>query len=99
MPPEGVETEELGGRPDVTNRTNKGWMTVGVLATALGVALAAGPRAASSQSYVPTTDLNYPKVRYADSLVSLNDHCPVRHGRLNPAYVPVYVNGRPVGFC
>jgi len=74
-------------------------MAVGALASALGVALAAGPHPASSQTLVPTSDLHHPKVRYADSLVSLNDRCPVRHGTLNPTYAPVYVNGRPVGFC
>jgi len=61
-----------------------------------GTALAPPVRA---QTYVPTPDLEHPKIQYQDSLVSLNDRCPVRHGKLNPAYVPVYVNGRPVGFC
>jgi len=83
----------------VTNSTIKGWMAAGALASALGLALATGTRPASSQTYVPTADLEHPKIRYADSTVSLNDRCPVRHGKLNPAYVPVYVNGRPVGFC
>ena len=83
----------------MTNRAFKGWMAVGTLALGMGFALAGGSRPASSQTYVPTADLEHPKVRYSDSLVSLNDRCPVRHGKLNPAYVPVYVNGRPVGFC
>jgi len=74
-------------------------MSVGALTSALGLALALGPRPATSQTYVPTSDLNHPQVRYGDSLVSLNDRCPVRHGTLNPAYAPIYVNGRPVGFC
>ena len=74
-------------------------MGLGALVSAVSVALALGARPVSSQNYVPTSDLDHPKVRYADSLVSLNDRCPVRHGRLNPTYAPVYVNGRPVGFC
>ena len=54
---------------------------------------------APGQVYVPQPDLEHPKVQYADSLVSMNDHCPVRHGKLNIGYRPVYVNGRPIGFC
>ena len=39
-------------------------------------------------------------IRYADrDLVSVNDRCPVTFDRLNPAIEPVYVNGRPIGFC
>lgn len=55
--------------------------------------------AASGQEYVPTADLEHPKIRYADSLASLNDRCPVREGKLSPNYLPVYVNGQPIGFC
>jgi len=41
-----------------------------------------------------------PHLRYfADGLESLNDRCAVRKVRLNPKMPPVYVNGRPVGFC
>ena len=40
----------------------------------------------------------YKREQY-DSLVSVNDHCPVRHGRLNSTIRPVYVNRQPVGFC
>jgi YHS domain-containing protein len=36
---------------------------------------------------------------YRDSLVSLNDYCPVRQARLDPDRKPVYVNGTPIGFC
>ena len=54
---------------------------------------------APAQTYVPQPDLEHPKVQYADSTVSMNDRCPVRHGKLNTGYKPVYVNGRPIGFC
>lgn len=40
-----------------------------------------------------------PRLRYGDGLVSLNDRCMVRHLELNPKMPPVYVSGRPVGFC
>lgn len=38
-------------------------------------------------------------VRFADGQLSINDRCPVKKGRLNPEAHPLYVNGRPVGFC
>jgi len=38
-------------------------------------------------------------LEYGDSLISLNDRCPVRLAKLNPTYKPVYVNRRPVSFC
>jgi hypothetical protein len=66
---------------------------------AVTVAVALTGRPGTAQVYVPTADLNHPKVRYADSLVSLNDRCPVRTGKLSTTYKPVYVNHRPIGFC
>jgi YHS domain-containing protein len=41
----------------------------------------------------------YPRVRYADSLVSLNDRCIVRQAPLNALFKASYVNGKPIGFC
>ena len=39
-------------------------------------------------------------LRIADrGLVSLNDRCPVMNDRLSDAVEPLYVNGRPLGFC
>ena len=40
-----------------------------------------------------------PQIRYDDGQVSLDDHCPIRKHKLNLKMPPVYVNGRPVGFC
>lgn len=41
-----------------------------------------------------------PRLRYfADGLVSINDQCPVRRTKLSPGVAPIYVNGRPLGFC
>jgi len=54
---------------------------------------------ASAQRPVPTDDPGHPHYIYPDSTVTVNDQCPVRGGSLNPLYRPVYVNGRPVGFC
>jgi hypothetical protein len=66
---------------------------------AVTVAVALSGRPGTAQVYVPTADINHPKIRYADSLVSLNDRCPVRTGKLSTTYKPVYVNHRPIGFC
>jgi len=38
-------------------------------------------------------------VRFADGQLSLNDRCPVKKGHLNVDAHPLFVNGRPVGFC
>ena len=52
-----------------------------------------------SAEYVPGTEDAFPRIRYSDSLVSLNDRCPVRHAKLNLKLDPIYVNGQPIGFC
>lgn len=49
--------------------------------------------------YVAGGDAGFPRIQYRDSLISLNDRCPIRQNKLNRAIEPVYVNGRPVGFC
>ncbi len=42
----------------------------------------------------------YSAVRYWDrDEVSLNDHCPVTGIPLASVIEPLYVNGRPIGFC
>lgn len=38
------------------------------------------------------------RLRFGTEL-SLNDRCPVRKAALNPRMRPVWVNGRPIGFC
>lgn len=54
---------------------------------------------ARSQRYMPTADPEHPRLKYADSLVSLNDHCIVRIVKLSRKVRPVYVSRMPVGFC
>jgi hypothetical protein len=71
-------------------------------AAAFGAVLAlalALPTALHAQHYVVTRDPQHPKVRYADSLVSLNDRCIVAGNKLNLKVRPVYVSGAPIGFC
>lgn len=55
--------------------------------------------AASAQRYVEAKDPAFPRLKYADSLLSANDRCIVSQARLNPKMVPLYVNGVPIGFC
>lgn len=73
----------------------------GVAGAALfaGLTLLAVAGPALAQRLIQTKDPAHPRVEYADSLISLNDRCIVRGGALNPAYKPVYVNGKPIGFC
>ena len=49
--------------------------------------------------YVESTD-SFPQIRYFEGgLVSPNDRCAVRKVKMNTKMPPVYVNGRPIGFC
>jgi len=57
------------------------------------------PSSAGAQRLVEQKDKAHPRVQYDDSLISVNDRCIVRQGRLSPGYEAVYVNGRPIGFC
>jgi len=57
------------------------------------------PELPMEAQYVPGTEEKLPRLRYADGQISLNDRCPVRHAKLNPKMAPVYVNGKPIGFC
>ncbi|MCH8084401.1 MAG: hypothetical protein IH885_09220 [Myxococcales bacterium] len=47
-----------------------------------------------------TPEDDFSLVRYRDrDKVSLNDHCPNTGTRLSTSIEPLYVNGRPIGFC
>lgn len=54
---------------------------------------------AAAQRFVPQKDKLFSKVKYEDSLVSLNDRCAVKKNPLSSHVRPVYVNHEPVGFC
>ena len=83
------------------------------LAAGLAVLAASAPaqESASGQSqwvegiriglpnFIAGTHPDRPRIMYRDSLTSINDICPVRKARLDPDRKPVYVNGKPVGFC
>ena len=57
------------------------------------------PVTARAQHFVAGSDSTFPRIRYADSLVSVNDRCLVTQRKLNTKMPPVYVNGVPMGFC
>lgn len=57
------------------------------------------PGDGAAQRIVPTKDKAHWRIKYADSLVSINDRCAVKEGALSTAIRPIYVNGEPVGFC
>lgn len=63
------------------------------------LALAALGARATAQRLVPTADPKHPRLRFSDSLTSVNDRCIVSQSALNPRVKPVYVNGQPIGFC
>ncbi len=69
----------------------------GAAAVMLGMLLCVG--GSWAQHYVPTTDPAFPRLKFADSLLSPNDRCLVTHRKLNPRVRPVYVNGVPMAFC
>ena len=45
------------------------------------------------------TDTLFPRLRFGDGQISLNDRCIVTQKKLNRRLPPIYVNGRPIGFC
>ena len=45
------------------------------------------------------TATELPRLRYAAGEVTINDRCPVRKVSLNRRLSPLFVNGRPLGFC
>jgi len=73
-------------------------LAFGTLAGLL-LALVFAPQGAHSQRRVPTADPEHPRIKYADSLESVNDRCIVRMNPLNPKMRPMYVNRLPIGFC
>ena len=71
----------------------------GILATVgLGIALLC-TGCSDRLRLVPGDDPEFPRLEDADGIVSINDRCPVRKKPLNPKMAPIYVNGRPLGFC
>lgn len=72
---------------------------MGRAAGAAALLLLVWPAGAAAQRYVAGADTLFPRIKYADSLVSPNDRCMVAQQKLNLRVRPVYVNGVPMGFC
>ena len=85
-------------------RANPSDRASGARAAAVWVAAAAllalvAPRASLGQRYVPGPDAEHLRLKYGDSLVSINDRCMVTHRMIKPYVRPVYVSRQAVGFC
>lgn len=76
-------------------------MRVPALAAVVVLALlgALAPGASDAFRYVKTADPKFPKIKYPDSLVSVNDRCIVAGTPLSTMIRPTYVNGKPIGYC
>ena len=72
-----------------------------VLGAAVLVALGCetSDEAVSAEAHYVEAGDSLPRIQFGDGQVSLNDRCMVRQIKLNLRMPPVYVNGRPVGFC
>jgi hypothetical protein len=70
-----------------------------VAASLISLTLSAAAPAAPPAEYVPDIQAPFPRLRFADGSTSLNDRCPVRKSKLNRKLAPVFINGRPIGFC
>ena len=68
-------------------------------ALAAAVSLAALFGCQQPHDYLAGDSGEHPRLRLVDGDVSANHRCPVTRSKLNPGIEPVYVNGRPVGFC
>ena len=56
--------------------------------------------AACGGTSIPNEDVEYSTMQYSDTgLVSLNQRCPNTGMPLSSDIEPLYVNGRPIGFC
>ena len=70
-----------------------------VLAAALLAIASAWALPASAQHYVQSEKPDFPRIEYTDSLISVNYRCTVRKLKMGNLTRPVYINGRPLGFC
>ncbi len=46
-----------------------------------------------------STLYEFPHLVMSGGDLTVNNHCPVRKGRLNVRIQPLFVNGKPIGFC
>ena len=78
----------------------RGRLLVAAAAAAAALAVAfVTPGRGTAARYVVTADKAHPRIKYGDSLLSINDRCAVKESELSPSIRPIYVNTMPVGFC
>ena len=53
---------------------------------------------AGKADYVDAS-VEHPRLKFSDGSVSENEACPVTKRKLSVWFPPVYVNGKPFGFC
>ncbi len=68
-------------------------------AVALAAVLGLSACDSAPHAYVAGDPETFPRVKFQNGSVSRNDRCPVRKNKLNRGFEPLYVNGRPLGFC
>ena len=68
-------------------------------AIALATVLSVSACDSTPHAYVTDDPETFPRVKFQNGSVSRNDRVPVRKNKLNVGFDPLYVNGRPVGFC
>ena len=80
-------------------RGSDAWLCVAAYAVALAWAVGCGePPTVYGERVSP--DEKYSEIRFfRDGGISLNTSCPMTGLPIHPEREPVYVNGRPVGFC
>jgi len=99
----GVLNQRRSSRTSVTMAAMRGRRDAGVLALAVVLAACGGrpaelvPPIGKTEALDP--DSPFPKLRFADGMLSINDRCPVTKRKLSIHFPPVYVNGQPIGFC
>lgn len=83
------------------NRARGSAGAAALLFAAALVLLGATPRRVTPAfgAFEPGGDAAFPRVRYADSLLSTNAQCVMSHSKLSVKVRPLYVNCIPVGFC
>jgi hypothetical protein len=81
----------------------RAWFQAGALALAIALCACGGrpaelvPPIGKTEAVDP--DSPFPRLRFADGSVSINDRCPVTKRKLSVYFPPVYVNGQAIGFC
>ena len=86
-------------------RKSKKWKTplwigaVVLIASGCGGTQPPQPIEETFEAALVDTSADFSHLLYANGETSLNDRCPIRRNKLNPKVRPLFVNGKPLGFC